>query len=303
MSPTHQSDANGMVHRARRFLHKPSREKARSIRFRWQGLLSKLRLPVRLACGAWWLPRNDALTDRLLGDGFENAERYFVERFLQPGMTVLDIGAHHGLYTLLASRRVGPSGKVVSFDPSPRERKALRLHLMLNRCKNVTVEACALGDEDSKSELYVVEDWASGCNSLRPPDVSARTSRLPVQVVRLDDWVANHKINRIHFIKLDVEGGELAVLKGASHLLECRPRPVLLVEVQDVRTQPWGYRARQIIDHLEKKEYRWFGLSADGSAKELDLSANDFEGNFVACPEESIGVFQGLASRRVVTTP
>ena len=62
------------------------------------------------------------------------------------------------------------------------------------------------------------------------------------------------------FIKLDVEGAELDVLKGADLLLNRRPRPVILAEVQDVRTQPWGYRARD-IQHLSHKGYKWFRLT------------------------------------------
>jgi FkbM family methyltransferase len=292
-----KSEANGKLPRAWQFLQRPWPEKRRSLYLRWTRLFGSIPMPIRLPFGAWWLARNDALTEILLRDGFENAERCFVERFLQPGMTVLDIGAHHGFYTLLASKRLGPLGKVISFEPSPRERKRLRLHILLNRCKNVTLETYALGDQEGESELYVVEDWASGCNSLRPPDVSARTTRFSVRVVRLDNWLANHKIDRVDFIKLDAEGGELAVLQGASHLLEQRPRPVILVEVQDVRTQAWGYRAKQIIDHLARMEYRWFGLSEDGFAEELDLSPNDFEGNFMACPKESINALQALAYR------
>jgi FkbM family methyltransferase len=61
----------------------------------------------------------------------------------------LDIGAHHGLYTLLASRRVGRRGMVVAFEPSPRERRRLAKHLRVNRCANVEVEACAVGDASS----------------------------------------------------------------------------------------------------------------------------------------------------------
>lgn len=242
--------------------------------------------------GAWWLRRDDALGRMLLGEGFENAEHHFVERFLQPAMTVLDIGAHHGFYTLLASKRVGPWGRVISFEPSPRERKSLRLHLLLNRCQNVIVEGMALGDEDTESDLCVVEEWASGCNSLRPPDIPAGTSNLRVCVSRLDSWLAKRDIGNVDFIKLDVEGAELAVLKGAAQLLEREPRPVILAEVQNIRTLPWGYRAREIIDHLKKIRYRWFRLSAEGFAEELDLSPDDFEGNFVACPEESLGALQ-----------
>jgi FkbM family methyltransferase len=296
-----KSEASGKLLRAGRFLRKPWHEKAKSLAFRWTSLksqwtesLSKIPKPLRLPSGAWWLVRNDALGAILSAGGFENPQRRFVERFLQPGMTVLDLGAHHGFYTLVASKRVGARGKVISFEPSPRERRALRLHLLLNRCRNVEVEELALGDEDTESDLFVVEDYASGCNSLRRPDVQASTSTLRVRVSCLDSWLAKRDIGRVDFIKLDVEGAELNVLKGASRLLQREPRPVILAEVQDVRTLPWGYRARDIIDHLVNRGYKWFGLSDGGYVEDLDLSPNDFEGNFVACPDELVDALQKL---------
>jgi hypothetical protein len=91
----------------------------------------------------------------------------------------------------------------------------------------------------------------------------------------------------VDFIKLDVEGGELAVLQGAQRLLESAPRPVILAEVQDIRTQPWGYRASEVIRFLSDKGYKWFSLSSQGALSLMDVSAETFDGNFVACPEES----------------
>jgi hypothetical protein len=109
-----------------------------------------------------------------------------------------------------------------------------------------------------------------------------------VEVVTLDSYLENAGIRRVDFVKLDVEGGELAVLQGAEKLLEQRPRPVILAEVQDIRTQPWGYRASEIVRFLSDKGYKWFSLSAEGSLAPLDLGAETFDGNFVACPEESV---------------
>jgi len=83
---------------------------------------------------------NDVCSDAIFTDSFEKAEIHFVENFLKEGMTVLDIGAHHGFYTILASKKVGPSGRVIAFEPSPRERRRLLLHLKLNQCSNVKVE-------------------------------------------------------------------------------------------------------------------------------------------------------------------
>jgi FkbM family methyltransferase len=303
-----KSEPSEKLLRVGRFLHKPWDEKAKSIAFRWKSIksewtetLSRIPVPVRLPFGAWWVPRKDNLGELLLAGKFEKSEIGFVQRFLQPGMAVLDLGAHHGLYTLLASECVGSRGRVVSFEPSWRERRALRLHVLMNLCRNVTIEDVALGNENARTNLFVVEGSQTGCNSLRPPDAASATSPVPIRVRRLDDWLQSHKIDRVDFIKLDVEGAELDVLKGASRLLQRRPRPVILAEVQDVRTRPWGYRAKDIIEHLGKRGYKWFGFSAEGWAEELDLSPNDFEGNFVACPEESLGALQGC--RRDVTSP
>ncbi len=297
------NDAGGLILRTRQFLRKPWHEKTRSVGFRWASLRSRwarslpaFRMPVRLPFGVWWIPRRDNLTEPLLANAFEASEITFVEKFLQPGMTVLDLGAHHGLYTLLASKRVGSRGRVISFEPSPRERRALRVHLAVNRCRNVTTEGLALGDRNAEADFYVVEKWAAGCNSLRPPDVPASTSLRRVRMMRLDDWLESHEIAKVDFIKLDVEGAELATLKGAAQLLERRPRPIILAEVQDVRTLPWGYPAREIIEHLKDKGYKWFRLNKDGVARELDVTQRDFEGNFVACPEEREAGLRELSS-------
>jgi len=202
-------------------------------------------------------------------------------------MIVLDIGAHHGFYTLLLAHLVGSNGQVFAFEPSPRERKALLRHISLNRCRNVRVQALALGGVEKEAELYVVQGNQTGCNSLRPPIVLSSVSPIAVQVTSLDVWLKEQKLDRVDFIKLDVEGGELEVLKGAANLLERRLRPVILAEVQDIRTLAWGHGAKEVIDYLVQKGYKWFRLSENGSLHELDTKQHTFDGNFVAVPEES----------------
>jgi FkbM family methyltransferase len=286
MTATNKPLPSGILHRAWRFLQKPADEKSRSFYARWKRLFPNIPVPVRLPFGAWFVGRNDNLGDTLTFDGFEPAERAFVQRFLQPGMTVLDIGAHHGYYTLLASKLVGSAGRVIAFEPSPREQKALRLNLILNRCGNVSVQRVALGREETETTLYVAGGRQTGCNSLRPPAIPDEASPVRVHVTRLDDWLDRQKIAQVDFVKVDVEGAELEVLKGAERLFDRKPRPVILAEVQDVRTRPWGYRAKEILFHLHEKGYKWFSLGPEGALEELDLSADNFEGNFVACPPE-----------------
>jgi FkbM family methyltransferase len=228
----------------------------------------------------------------------EESQFHFVERFLRPGMTVLDIGAHHGLYTLLASKLVGVRGKVVAFEPSPRERKRLRRHVWLNLCLNTKVEPYAVGSTASQAELFVVENKAEDwCNSLRPPVIHGTAKAIKVDVLSLDDYLGGATLPSVDFIKLDVEGAELSVLKGAQKLLQAARRPVFMIEAEDTRTKPWGYRASEIVSVLEAVGYEWFQPLADGSLVKLGPGRDDFEANLVAIPHERRGeVFSQVAT-------
>jgi hypothetical protein len=106
-----------------------------------------------------------------------------------------------------------------------------------------------------------------------------------VPVVRLDDYLERHGIERVGFVKMDVEGAELEVLKGAKRFFERTPRPVILCEVDDYRTRPWDYPARAIIEFLGRLNYQWFGLGDEGGLVPLD-QRNSY--NLVAIPKEKI---------------
>ena len=284
------SPNRGLLMRLRRFLQKAWSEKVRWAGIRWRQAISRIPRPVRLPFGAYFFRRNDSLGINL--PIFETRELAFAERLLRPGMTVLDIGAHQGLYTLLASRRVGPSGRVFSFEPSPRERRALGLNLTMNSCDNVAIQAVALGSEETTADLYVVDKFNTGYNSLRPPNVPEPTSTVAVRVRTLDNWLAEEKIDRVDFIKLDVEGAELSVLKGARELL-ARTRAVLLIEIAQVRTAGWGYDAMEIVRFLENMGYLWFEI-LDGGKLAPANQADEREMNLVAVRR---GQEQELVSR------
>src|SRR5215475_13593761 len=161
--------------RVRTFLAKPFHEQSKSVYARWKKIFPNLPFPVRLPFGVWLIGRYDYL-GATLTDAFEPAECAFMQRFLRPGMTVLDIGANQGFYTLLASSIAGKDGKVFAFEPSPRERDALSLNLRLNFCGNVSVQPFALGNAEKSAELYVVKGFNTGFNSLSPPKTKEQTS-------------------------------------------------------------------------------------------------------------------------------
>jgi len=288
---------SGTLPRVWRFLQKPWQEKTRSFYFRWIRIVPGIPVPIRLPFGGWWLARNDYVGASLLYGELERNEYGVVKHFLRPGMTFLDVGAHQGYYTLLASRAVGSGGRVLAFEPSPRERNRLRMHLRLNRCKNVEVEDCALGDSRSEGQLHVVLGTESGCNSLRKPNVQQETVQISVRIEQLDWILRKQQIDHVDFVKLDVEGAELSVLKGAADLLQRRPRPVMLVEVQDVRTKPWGYSAKEILHYLANLDYAWFAPLPGPQLHEIDIAQAAYDGNFVAVPEERIRLSEDVILR------
>ncbi|MCL5287187.1 MAG: FkbM family methyltransferase [Acidobacteria bacterium] len=275
------------------FFRKPAAERRTALRGHawvfWRRMFPDMPLPIRLSRGIWWLSEDDLPGQTLYFSGAykdEEAERRFVERYLQPGMTVLDIGAHHGFYTLLASRIVGGSGQVIAFEPSPRDFARLRLHLRLNFCRNARAEALALAGENGAAQFYVVEKGDTGRNGLRRAEVYAESVReVTVREIRLDDYLDGARIERTDLVKLDAEGAELSILQGAERLLGRAPRPAMLCELRESCTRPWGYTARQVHDLVAVRGFQWFTAKADGRLAAAGVQ-DEFDGNFVAVPQE-----------------
>ena len=280
--------APSLAHRLWRFARRPRREKYLALANRARRIFPEMPIPLRLRFGVWWLAQNSALDHELMHGSFEDAEMRFVQKFLRPGMTVVDVGAHHGLYTLLAAKCVGRRGRVIAFEPSRRERRRLLRHVRLNGCWNVVVKECALGSEAGEADLFVVEGRQDWCNSLRPPAVNEETETIRVGVGRLDDAMRTLGVAEVDFLKLDAEGAELSVLEGAGELLRGPSRPVVLAEVQEVRTRPWGYRAGEIIEFLARENYCWFAVKADGSLRLAATDVDSYNANLVALPSERV---------------
>jgi len=261
----------------------------------WNWLFPRVPLPVHLPYGGWWLATNSISGDSVFAGNFEIPERKFLKRFLKRGMTVVDAGAHHGFFTVLAAKKVGATGKVIAFEPSDRERKWLLLHLRLNRVLGrVTVSPMALGKTIGKAKFFVVERLDTGCNSLRQPVVDEPIQEISASVTCLDVFLSAMNIQRVDLIKMDVEGAELELLEGGNQLLSRQPRPIILAELADSRTKAWNYPASAIYDLLVCKGYRWYALSRDGTPFPQPRT-DRFGDNFVAFPDERMSELDALS--------
>jgi FkbM family methyltransferase len=290
-SPVHQSHGDvwrkksGLVPKAsRRLVSLFSRVKI-SLQSR---LMSRSLYLTRLSWGAWWFSGPDSISKCLRSlTGFEEQEQNFLFKFIQPGWTVLDVGAHHGIYSLLASKRTGRKGKVIAFEPSPRERKRLRRNLIINRSQNVKVEALGLSDKEGTATLYVVGAKDTGCNSMRPPAVPFGIHPTDITITTLDRYLEQNHIKQVDFIKVDIEGAELEAFKGAEKLLTGQSRPIIVYEISDLRTVPWGYQSVELYDFLEAKGFKHFALSENGKLQFCPRK-EQFDENLIAVPEEKL---------------
>jgi FkbM family methyltransferase len=143
---------------------------------------------------------------------------------LSPGMVFWDVGAHIGYLTLVASRLVASSGKVHAFEPVPKNLARLRTNLELNATTNVAIHDLAIFDREGEFSLH---DPGSSLQWTLLADTAVTSTTINVPCTTLD--VISQRCDSPHIIKVDVEGAEVAVLRGAKNLLE-RLRPILIVE-------------------------------------------------------------------------
>lgn len=269
-------------------------------------LLPGIPLPTYTDNGYWWLAYNDFLGSHVYcGFSFENEVQAFIKSFLQPGMTVLDIGAHHGFYTLMSSNLIGSQGKVYAFEPSTREYSRLSTHVKLNKSDNIELINLALSNKEENRQLHVVGGHFTGHNSLMPPRVEEVQEGIEIHNVKtstLDKFINQHALKKVDFIKLDVEGGELDVLSGGKYSLKNSIRPVILYEIQDIRTEPWGYPAKRIYELLNELDYQSFNISAQGELFPCPHS-NTFDANLVAIPREKLGSLAHLMMDKRSSVP
>jgi FkbM family methyltransferase len=152
------------------------------------------------------------------------------------GDTVVDVGAHIGLYTIIAAKRVGPTGKVIAIEPDPGNCKLLKRNVELNNLTNVIILECAAFSSNTKLKLYSPGKDRGFTKLSTVMSARALTETfLDVDANTLDHLMVMQGIMQANWIKIDVEGAELEVLKGATTTLSVSDDIRLLIEVHNIK--------------------------------------------------------------------
>lgn len=171
---------------------------------------------------------------------YEYEKQILFSKTITEGSVVYDIGAHVGFYTLLASELVGQKGKVVAFEPLPRNLYYLKEHLQLNRCDNVIVIESAVAEQGG------IFSFKEGTNS--STGHLSSEGYMKVKVVSLDDLVSKGEIPPPDYMKIDVEGAEMLVLSGAREII-ANYCPVIFLSTHGIEVHRQCCAFLRLIDY------------------------------------------------------
>jgi len=153
---------------------------------------------------------------------------------LKKDMTCLDIGSNIGYYVLMESKAVGDKGMVIAIEPSPKNFQQMKKSLELEKTSNVDAYNFAAGEEDGESDFLIHE--RSNCSKIIPkgeplPEF-ANVIKIPLK--KIDSFIEDKKLNRLDFIRMDIEGYEIKLFEGLWNTLR-KFKPMIQMEFHDIQ--------------------------------------------------------------------
>ncbi|MDJ0592411.1 MAG: FkbM family methyltransferase [Pleurocapsa sp. MO_226.B13] len=200
-----------------------------------------------------------------------NPEFRFIQRLIKPGDIVFECGTHHGLTAILLSEWVGKTGKVISFEINEKNTQIARKNLELNQIDNVIIEQKGLGSNESKLKIFDKSN-----SSIAPSNIISLAwlknfiyGISEAEIISLDYYSQTQSIKPT-FLKIDVEGYESEVLKGAREILKTLPK--LEIEIHTEILSRYDTSVREIFELIEIDKYQtWVQWDDRSEPKPFDL--------------------------------
>lgn len=188
-----------------------------------------------------------------------------VEKLIKPNDHVVDVGAAIGYYTLIFAKAVGKEGQVFAFEPKNDRFEILEKNILVNNYSNVILEKKAIMHDDEKSVFFARDDGRAGLRYINDTENSTDGGEAykhinPVEIdsVQLDKYLEKiSKLDKISFMKIDVDGPELHVLEGSRLLLKNKNLKIFM-EWDKVAAKQSGCEPTKILDIIEENDFRMF---------------------------------------------
>jgi FkbM family methyltransferase len=248
----------------------------------------------------------------LLTNRHEPETTHHIQALTKQGMTVLDIGGHVGYYTRMASRLVGANGRVIAFEPHPRNVATLRQNTA--HLNNVTILQVALAEQEGTAELYdYLMMSASGSlhydekirdvqrAQMSDMDIAPRAKdfqpqKFTVRTARVDDLLAELAIERVDVIKMDIEGAEMGALRGMQQTIARSPRLSLIMEYNPLGLQAFDNDPVSALQEVLNMGFRTLHIL------ESDHTLTDYTANMQGIREVTARLVQHMGVVNVLFT-
>ena len=197
-------------------------------------------------------PRKSLIARSIYLSGlWEPETTHLISKKMKPGMNVLDVGADIGYYTILFAKLVGAKGKVYAFEPIPKAKQYLDKNVELNELKNISTFGFALFDD---AGMVCLEDPFNK-SKINPQKKRLSKNDIQVEMKVFDGLRSKESIDRVHFMKLDVEGAEMNILRGMRETIK-KDRPEILVELHPRQLKDFGFLPSDILEFLTGLGYQ-----------------------------------------------
>jgi FkbM family methyltransferase len=192
---------------------------------------------------------------RYFPSDYESENFSFLKSAVEKNGVVLDIGAHIGLFSIIAAKTTGSNGKVFAFEPAPQTVKVLNQTISINQLENVVIPVnAAMGKEKGHITFFVSDTEADNSNSLISYKEDRKLNGIEVELNTIDTFVAENKLSKVDFIKIDVEGAEYDTLRGGEQVfLQLRPAFILAIHPEPIEKK--GDTLKDIYDFLVQLNY------------------------------------------------
>lgn len=201
---------------------------------------------------------------------WDPAETAFLKTHLRPGMTVVDVGANLGYFTVLCARLVGPQGRVIAIEPDPYNYALLERNVARNQLANVTTVNAALGAAPGKVMLF---RSASNFGDHRVCASAEARTAVEVPLESLDALLARLAIGEIDMAKIDVQGFEAQVVAGMQQTLGQRQIEHLLMEYWPDGIRRAGDDPEALLARLAAAGFAFHTVEDQGALERVDVSA------------------------------
>jgi FkbM family methyltransferase len=196
-----------------------------------------------------------AYRDGYVNGNYEPEVTAVLNRYLSKGMTMIDIGAHHGYLALLVSTLVGEEGRVFAFEPAPENISLLSKTIEINSGNSIEIVPFAASSESSKVKLS-----QSNSSTHSVLDLNDESATIEVEAVTIDSFLKESNVKRIDFVKIDVEGHEIEVLKGMKDTIKAN-LPMIICEIHNEENwhhfiafiKDMGYETRTLRSQMPRQ--------------------------------------------------